>query len=141
MNILKNIFKTAAKKSGIVFIVEDNPAFAKTIQLFLTENFPEIKEAKIFPVGETCIMELNKNPDLIIMDYHLDSKYYDAETGLETIKKIRSVKPDVNTLVLSAQEKIDVVIEAVKENKCSYIRKDVNAFNKLDEIVSEIYAA
>jgi DNA-binding NarL/FixJ family response regulator len=141
MNILKNIFKPAAEKSGIVFIVEDNPAFAKTIQSFLTENFPQIKKAHIFPVGEACVMELHKNPDLIIMDYHLDSKYYDAETGLETIKKIRTVKPEINTLVLSAQEKIDVVIEVVKENKCSYIKKDVNAFKKLEEMVSEIYAA
>jgi DNA-binding NarL/FixJ family response regulator len=141
MNILKNIFKPATEKSGIVFIVEDNPAFAKTIQLFLTENFPQIKKAQIFPVGETCVMELDKNPDLIIMDYHLDSKYHDAETGLETIKKIRAAKPKINTLVLSAQEKIDVVIETVKENNCSYIKKDVNAFKKLEEVVTEIYAA
>jgi DNA-binding NarL/FixJ family response regulator len=86
-------------------------------------------------------MELDKNSDLIIMDYHLNSKYYDAETGLETIKKIRAARPNINTLLLSGQEKIDVVIETVRENKCCYIKKDLNAFKKLEEMVTEIYAA
>jgi DNA-binding response OmpR family regulator len=40
------------------------------------------------------------------MDYFLDSKYPDAETGLDTIRAIRQQKPATPIIVLSAQQDI-----------------------------------
>lgn len=141
MSFLKNLFQSKSKeeRSGIVFIVEDNKPYAETLKVFLNAQIPAIKEIKIFPVGETSLMELHRNPELIIIDYFLDSKYYDAETGLEIIKQIRAEKPEVNILVLSAQENLDVVLEAVKKYNCSYVKKDEQAFDKVYEIVSELF--
>lgn len=141
MSFLKNLFqsKSEEERSGIVFIVEDNKPYAETLKVFLNAQIPAIKEIKIFPVGETSLMELHRNPELIIIDYFLDSKYYDAETGLEIIKQIRAEKPEVNILVLSAQENLDVVLEAVKKYNCSYVKKDQQAFDKVYEIVSELF--
>ena len=93
---------------------------------------------KIFPVGETCLDELHWNPDLIIIDYFLNSKYHDAQTGLETIKEIRTKKAEVNIIVLSAQNDIGVMLETVKTYQCSYVNKDVLAFEKIEEILKEI---
>lgn len=138
MNFLKNLFTSKAPKSGIVFIVEDNPAYAETLKNFLKSGFPGIKEVKIFPVGETCLLELNRNPDLIIIDYFLDTKYHDAETGLETIKKIRAERPELNIIVLSSQQDIEVVLEAVKKYNCSYVKKDNEAFDRVEEIAKEV---
>ncbi|HTF03349.1 MAG TPA: response regulator [Bacteroidia bacterium] len=139
MSFLKKLFKAEeTQKSGIIFIVEDNAAYAQTLQVFLRSAFPEMKEVKIFPVGETCLMELHRNPDMIIIDYFLDSKYYDAETGLEIVKQIRVQKPEMNIIVLSSQNDIDVVIEAVKQHDCSYVRKDEEAFERVEEIIREI---
>lgn len=126
-------------KTGLVFIVEDNKPYAETLKVFLSAEVPAIKELKIFPVGETCLLELKKNPDIIIIDYFLDSKYYDAETGLQIIKQIRAEKPEVNIIVLSSQEDIDVVLEMVKKYNCSYVKKDTEAFEKVGEIVADIY--
>lgn len=138
MSFLKNLFKTPkAEKSGIVFVVEDNAVYAQTLKTFLQSEFPEIKEVKVFPVGETAVMGLHYNPDLIIMDYFLDTKYFDAETGLETIKKIRAEKPEANIIVLSAQTDIEVVLEAVKKYNCSYVKKDSEAFTRVAEIARE----
>lgn len=138
MNFLKNLFKTPPQKSGIVFIVEDNALYASTLKNFINTNFPQVKEIIVFPVGETCLTNLHKNPDLIIIDYFLDSKYYDAETGLQTIEKIRSEKPQLNIIVLSSQQDIDVVIEAVKKYNCSYVKKDNDAFARVAELAKDI---
>lgn len=138
MNFLKNLLKSKPSKSGIIFIVEDNPVYAKMLEVFIKSNFPETKEVKIFPVGEVCLMELDRNPDVIIIDYFLDTKYYDAETGLEIIKKIRARKPEVHIIVLSSQKDIDVVVEVVKTHNCSYINKDKEAFSRVEEIIKEI---
>jgi ActR/RegA family two-component response regulator len=138
MSFLKNLFtQPKTEKSGIVFIIEDNAVYAQTLKAFLQSEFPELKEVKIFPVGETAEMSLHHNPDLIIVDYFLDTKYSDAETGLETVKKIRARKPEVNIIVLSAQENIDVVLQAVKTHNCSYVKKDADAFRRVAEITRE----
>src|ERR1700740_2596736 len=125
MNFFKKMFSsTQPDKQNIVFIVEDNAAYAKVIENFIKTNFSSIDEVKKFPVGETCLMELDRNPDVIIMDYYLDSKYEDAETGLETVKKIRAQNPNVNIIVLSAQKDLDITLEAVSKYHCTYIKKD-----------------
>lgn len=140
MSFWKDLFKAKEQeKTGLVFIVEDNKPYAETLKVFLVAEVPAIEEIKLFPVGETCLLELKKNPDIIIIDYFLDSKYYDAETGLEIIKQIRTEKPEVNIIVLSSQEDIDVVLEMVKKYNCSYVKKDAEAFEKVGEIVAEIY--
>jgi len=138
MSFLKKFFAPKAVKTGLVFIVEDSPVYANTLKIFLQSAFPQAREIKVFPVGETSLMELHRNPDLIIMDHFLDSKYPDAETGLEIIRKIREEKTDMNIIVLSSQKEIDVVIEAVKKLNCSYIKKDNDAFARIEEIAREI---
>lgn len=138
MNFLKKLFKPKVHQTGIIFIVEDNPVYAKTLESSIRSKFQKIKEIKIFPVGETCLLELNRNPDLIIIDYFLDAKYYDAETGLQIIQKIRAEKPETNIVVLSSQNEIDVVIETSKIHHCTYIKKDDKAFERLEEVIKEL---
>lgn len=130
--------QTAPERTGIVFIVEDNPMYAKTLESSIKASFPEMNQVKTFPVGETCLMELRRNPDVIIIDYFLDSKYEDAETGLEIIRQIRAEKPDVNIIVLSSQNDIDVVVEAVDKYNCSYVKKDEDAFAKVELLIANL---
>jgi two-component system OmpR family response regulator len=130
--------QTAPERTGIIFIVEDNPMYAKTLESSIKASFPEMNQVKTFPVGETCLMELRRNPDVIIIDYFLDSKYEDAETGLEIIRQIRAEKPDVNIIVLSSQNDIDVVAEAVDKYNCSYVKKDEDAFAKVELLIANL---
>jgi two-component system OmpR family response regulator len=138
MSFLKNLFKSAKPKTGIVFIIEDNPAYSKMLEGYIKTHFPEIKDIRKFPVGETCISELNVNPDLIIVDYFLDTRYPDAASGLEIIKEIRGQRPEMNVVVVSAQKEIDVVLEAIQTLHCSYIKKDDQAFDRVAELIREI---
>lgn len=138
MSFLSNLFKRSKEKTGIVFIVEDNQTYSKVLQNYIKNKFPALKEVKVFPVGETCITELNRNPDLVIVDYFLNSKYPDAETGLEFVQEIRSQKPDVQIVLLSAQQEINVAVEAMEKLKCVYIKKDEQALEKIAKIIFEL---
>ncbi len=140
MGFLKNLFKSKSPRTGLVFIVEDNAAYAKMLQAYLKTNFSSIKEIQLFPVGETCLLNLHKNPDAIIVDYFLDTKYADAETGLEIVKRIRVEKPEMNIIVLSAQKEIGVVMDSVKKYNCSYVKKDETAFERVNEIMKDIFS-
>ena len=120
-----------------VFIVEDNDVFAKSLQGFLITHFPNIK-IRIFPVGETCLTKLHLNPNIIIMDYFLNSKYGEAQNGLEIIKCIKTQNPQTHIIVLSAQENYNVVLEAIKQYGCFYVQKDPEAFNKVEQLIKSI---
>ena len=121
-----------------IYIVEDNDLYAKSLQTFIQNRFPQLKEVKTFRIGELCLMELHNNPDIIIMDYYLNSKYQEALNGLEIIEQIKEQKPKTNIIVLSGQEKFNVVLEAIKQHNCLYVQKNQEAFNKVSEHIEEI---
>lgn len=133
-----NIFKRKTPGKNIVFIVEDNDVYARSLQGYLQTRFPNIKEIKIFRIGELCLLELHRNPNIVIMDYFLNSKYKDANNGLEIIKRIKTQKPQTKIIVLSAQENFDIAIEAINLYDCSYVQKDLEAYNKIEILIKEI---
>ena len=117
-----------------VFLVEDNTVYAKSLQGFLLTHFPDMK-IKLFPVGETCLMKMHLNPDVVIMDYFLNSKYGEAQNGLEIIKRIKEQNSQTNIVVLSAQDNYTVVLDAIKQYGCFYVQKDEGAFNKVLQLI------
>lgn len=138
MSIRKNVLLKKETKSGVFFIVEDNDAYAKTLESFLHVNFPEATEVKIFPVGETCIMELHKNPDVIIIDYFLDGKKFNAETGIEIIRQIKEEDPSANIILLSSNDSPAVYKVAVENYNCPFVKKDAEAFENIYELIRQI---
>ncbi len=123
----------------LIFIVDDNEVYAKSLQTFIQTRFRNRVEIKLFRVGEMCLMEMHRNPSIVIMDYFLNSKYEEAHNGLEIIKRIKVLKPQTNIILLSAQEKYNVSSEAIKKHDCSYVQKSQEAFNKVEQLLTEIF--
>jgi len=115
----------------IIFIVEDNETYSRSLKTFIQNYYASLYEIEIFPIGEMCIMELSRNPTIIIIDYFLNSKHTEANNGLEIIKRIKLLKPNTNIIVLSSQENLDVISETIKQYDCTYIPKNQAAFNKI----------
>ena len=134
-----NSFGKINPDKKIIFIVEDNELYAKTLQTFIYNSFPTIQEINIFSIGEMCLMEMHRNPAIVIMDYFLNSQYEQADNGLEIIKRIKIQKPYTNIIVLSAQENFQVVIEAIKQYDCIYVQKNDEAFTKVKQFIKEIF--
>src|ERR1035437_7206250 len=139
MTMFSNSSKQTYPQKKIIFIVDDNEVYAKSLQTFIQIRFPNIEEIKIFGIGEMCLLEMHRNPFIIIMDYFLNSKYAEAQNGLEIIKHIKSQKPQTNIIVLSTQEKVNVALEAIKQYDCIYVQKDKEAFNKLEQFIKTIF--
>jgi DNA-binding NarL/FixJ family response regulator len=128
------------QKAKKVFIVEDNSSYAKFLKNFLQSRFPEITEFRLFPVGETCLMEMDSEPDLVIVDYFLNSKYSDAETGAETIRQIREKNSKCAIILLSAQDISDFLSKVSKDYTCIFIKKDEHAFHKVEAVMKKLRA-
>lgn len=133
------MFGKKSKQPLLIYIAEDNAMYAKTLQLFLKSRFSEAN-VEVFPVGELLIDNLHKNPDVVIIDYFLNSRYHDASNGLEMTKEIRAKNRQVQIILLTGQQDIQVAVQAMKEAGASYIIKDDRAFANVEEAINKAIA-
>ena len=127
MNLFLSFYNKICLRKKIIFIVEDNRVYSKSLQGFLTTRFPKTK-IETFSNGEACLIELHKNPTIVIMDYLLNTDDSNAADGLSIIQKIKASSYKTNIILLSSQTELDVFVKAISVYGCTYLRKDEQAF-------------
>ena len=126
-----------SKEKIKLFLVDDDALFLKLLQ----SDFNSCADFTIetFPTGELCMENLAHNPDVIILDYHLDGIEKNAMNGLETLDKIKEFNPDIPVVMLSSQDKIDVAIKCMHHRAFDYVVKSETAFVRLQKIITTIF--
>lgn len=126
------------KKEKIkLFLVDDDAFFLRTLEIdFLQKADFEIET---YATGELCIKNLSHNPDVIILDYHLNGFDQNAMNGLLTLDEIKLYNPDIPVIVLSAQDKIEVAIKCMHHKAYDYVVKSETAFTRLQKIITSIF--
>ena len=107
-----------------VFVVEDDPAYTKFLKYVLGLN-PDY-EVEFFTTGKDCLNNLHKNPSVITLDYSLPDT-----SGENVLNQIRSYDPNINVIIVSAQEKIGTAVELLKSGAYDYITKDHETKDRL----------
>lgn len=123
------------KKVNIkVFLVDDDLLLLKALQI----DFEMQKgyEVITFSSGEECIENLSKNPDVIVLDYHLDGIKKDAMNGIQTIDKIKAINPKIPVIILSSQDKIEVAVNCMHHQAFDYVVKSETAFLRIHKIIT-----
>ncbi len=100
-----------------IFVVEDDPAYTKFLKYVLGLN-PDY-EVDFYTTGKDCVANLYKNPAIITLDYSLPDG-----PGEKVLGQIRSHDPNINVIIVSAQEKIHTAVELLKSGAYDYISKD-----------------
>jgi len=119
-----------------LFLVDDDALFLKSLEIdFLKAADFEIET---FVKGELCIANLSHQPDIIILDYLLDSVDKNAMNGIETLDKIKAFNPDIPVIMLSAQDKIEVAIDCMHHKAADYVVKSETAFMRLQKIITTV---
>ena len=120
-----------------LFLVDDDAMFLKSLEIEFLQHADFNIET--FATGELCIANLSHNPDVIILDYHLDGIEKDAMNGIETLDKIKAFNPDIPVIMLSSQDKIDVAINCMHHKAFDYVVKSETAFIRLQKIITAIF--
>lgn len=120
-----------------IFLVDDDAVFLKALQIqFLSmPNF----EIQIFATGELCLAQINQNPDIVILDFHLDGIDPTAINGLETLEKIKDYNAQIPVIMLSSQDKIEVAVSCMHHKASDYIVKSETAFLRLQKTIETIF--
>jgi DNA-binding NtrC family response regulator len=120
-----------------IFLVDDDALFLKSLEIQFLDNADF--DIETFPTGELCIENLHKNPDVIILDYHLDGIDKNAMNGLKTLDKIKISNIEIPVIMLSSQDKIEVAVSCMHHKAFDYVVKSETAFVRLQKIITAIF--
>ena len=121
-----------------VFLVDDDVLFLKLLKIEFLEQ-PEFV-IETYATGEQCLASLGNNPDVIILDYHLDGVDQNAMNGIETLDNIKAFNADIPVIMLSAQDKIEVAINCMHHRAIDYVVKSETSFMRLQKIIAGIFS-
>jgi DNA-binding NtrC family response regulator len=127
--------KTSNKIS--LFLVDDDALFLKSLEIEFRHHTDFTVET--FATGERCLEHLSQEPDVIILDYHLNGIDKNAMNGIETLDKIKAFNPDIPVVMLSAQDKIDVAISCMHHKAFDYVVKSETAFVRLQKNITAFF--
>lgn len=122
-------------KNSLIFVVDDDPFVTRLIAKRLTA---EGYKVETFDFGEDCLKAMDRKPDVIILDYYFTRPGQNVMNGMEVFDKIKEVAPDVNVIMLSGQEKGEVVLELARKGIDDYVIKDNNLIDNLENSINEI---
>jgi DNA-binding NtrC family response regulator len=116
-----------------IYIVDDEKTITDGITMALEDDF----QVKAFPDAEAALAQLEADPpDLILLDIGLPGM-----NGIDALRHIKDIYPDIPVIMITAYEDVDTVIAAMKLGAYDYVVKplymdglEVTIRNALDTI-------
>lgn len=113
------------------FIVDDDIFCANMYEQYLLNlNYTDIT---YYNNGNDCLNNLDQNPDIIFLDHNMEDI-----TGFEVLKKIKRQNPNIYVVMISGQENIKTVVDALRYGAFDYIIKDSIVSERMNLIITKI---
>lgn len=125
-------------KKEVVFIVDDEPMHAQMMEDHLRAKYPTFEIYK-YSTGEECNDNMDKNPSIVILDYHLDAVNKSARNGIQTLEHIKRKYDGVDVIMISGQDKIDVAVECMRSGAYDYIVKNETSFMRTENALERLF--
>lgn len=119
-----------------IFIVDDDEMLTEALKDYITRKIPH--NVSIYSTGEDCMLHLDKKPDIIILDYYLNSVHKDAANGMQILQNVKKELPDTHIIMLSSQEHYGIAMQTIIKGAEQYVIKDEDAFQKVADLIEEI---
>lgn len=115
-------------KDLIVFIVDDNIPYLNLLKKLLERpNFSVFT----FSTGEESLKYLQLQPDLVILDYHLDGVNPHAMKGSQIAEIIEARVPNTEIILISSDNKFHLIADLHLANAKNIIYKDDSTIVKI----------
>ena len=118
-----------------IFIVDDDPMLNEALTDYLTRNGEH--KVTAFATGEDCLKCMDENPDVVVLDYFLNTIQKDAANGMEILEVIKKHYPKIHVIMLCSQERYGIAMQSVQKGAEQYVIKDETAFEKIALLLNE----
>jgi DNA-binding NtrC family response regulator len=125
-----------AQNNRYIFLVDDEPIQNEMLKDYLAERFQY--NIKTYDNGEEALRNMNLNPEVIVLDFHLNAHLPNAQNGVEVLKKIMESYPHTQVIMLSGQDKLEVAVDSMKNGAYDYVVKGETAFSRMENIINNI---
>jgi two-component system OmpR family response regulator len=127
-------------KAYTIYLVDDDSMYRNTLEYTLKDNLESKLTLKTFSTGEDCLKEIYESnpPDIVVLDYHLNSVSKHAMNGIKILGMLKSFNENIQVIMLSSQEKMDIAVNSVRYGAFDYVIKNESAFVRVRKIVDNI---
>lgn len=137
----KIVKSRSATKNLSIFLVDDDMFYLKALEHFISSKFDSL-DIQLFQTGEACLEHMNLKPEIVILDYYLNSNVANAQDGLSILKNIKKVSPKTKVIMLSAQDSLEIAVKCAESGSFDFIAKGESAFanihKELETIVEDL---
>jgi two-component system, OmpR family, response regulator len=126
----------ARKPIHRVFLVDDEPIQNEMLKDYLSERFNYT--FNMYDSGEEAIKNMSLAPEIVILDYHLNAHVPNAKNGVQILQELKEAYPELQVVMVSGQDKIQVAVDSMKYGAYDYIVKGETAFQRMENTLNRI---
>jgi DNA-binding NtrC family response regulator len=119
-----------------IFLVDDEPIQNEMLKDYLAERF--LYDIRVFDNGEEALQNMNLDPEIMVLDYHLSASRPGAKNGVEILKEVKDRFPGTQVIMLSGQDKIEVAVDSIKYGAYDYVVKGETAFSRMENALNNV---
>ena len=122
----------------LVYVVDDEPLQRDMLKDHLSKMSKYVIHD--FPTGEECLAAAKvRIPQIVFLDYNLNSQVRDAMDGIDVLKELKNIYPEMEVVMISGQDRIDVAVNTMKYGAFDYIVKGEGSFLRAEKAMFNIY--
>ena len=116
-----------------IFLVEDNELFANMLAESLRNQHGFSIE--LFPTGEEMLKKIQQNPDVVLLDYQLNSHELKSMNGGQVLKKIHTYNDKIDVVMISSFDDLENAVNLLKQGAIDYICKDTDCIPQTAKVL------
>ncbi len=124
-----------------IFIIDDNNVFSLALKANIEEAFKDrVIKIRLFEIGEKCKSIFTQVlPELVILDYNLNSDYPSASNGIKVLEWIKKENPETSVIILTGEDSVDIAVKSFLHGASDYVVKTPTQFNKINYSLRNIF--
>jgi two-component system OmpR family response regulator len=119
-----------------IFLVDDDAMFLKALKYKLHEKFKSVVKINAFQTAEECLLHIQEKPDVVVLDYYLDGLSGKSMNGIQALRQIKTVSDDITVVMLSGEDKKEVIEESLRSGASQYVAKSTKATGIIQDILN-----